>query len=182
MELTEHKPSLIVATKALREESSIQELVEILGSVYVMSKQRSLLIVRTRIDPYQAISMLRESLDPSYTNILKVIPVDEISPPYLDQVAEKAWEIAKRKIREDESFRVTLQGRLYKLLEDGSLRACKTIDSIKKIAENIDRRVDLENPDKIVYVRVVRIRGENYATITVCTPRDILSTQKPSKG
>lgn len=176
------KPSLIVATKALREESSIHELVELLGSVYVMAKQRSLLIVKTKINPYKAISILKENLEPTYTNILKVIPVDDISPPYLNQVAEKVWKLARDKIREDESFRITLQGRLYKLLEDGTLKRLRTIDSIRGLAENIDRRVDLENPDKIVYVRVVKIRGEDFATITICTPNDILSTQRMEKS
>jgi len=52
------------------------------------------------------------------------------------------------------------------------------MDAIRIIAEGIDRKVNLEHPDKVVYIRTIRVKGEDYASITICPPDKILSTQK----
>ncbi len=177
--MDEPKFNLIVSAYALREEAAIEELVQYVGGVYVVWKQRSLILVRTtRMDPYRAIEIVKKEIDPRHTNILRVIPVDRVYSPYLEEVAEFVWKLAKEKIAENETFRITLEGHLLKLTGEGSIIAARTRESIDYIAKNIDRKVDLTNPDKIVYIKVVKVAGKPYSAITICKPSYIISTQK----
>ena len=170
---------LIVSTYAFREENAIVELTEYLGSVYVVRKQRSLILLKTpRIDPYYAVEKIRELIDPFNTNILRVIPVDEVTSCILQEVAEAIWRLVPVKIGEDETFRITIDGYLYKRMEDGTVRRARTRESIEYIAERIDRKVNLSKPDKVVYVKTVALRGGDYASITICKPTQIISTQR----
>jgi len=173
-------PNLIVSTYALREEAAIQELIEYLGSVYVMWKQRSLLLVKTKLDPYEAVRKIKENIDPNFTNILRVIPIDALTPPYVDKVAEKVLELID-KIKPDETFRITLDGRLYRVTE-GVLKRLHSREAIDEIAKNVNRKVNLEHPDKVIYIKTLKFRGEDYASITICRPDEIISTQKMVKG
>jgi len=179
LSVSEPRFNLIVSAYALREEAAIEELVQYVGGVYVVWKQRSLILVRTtRLNPYAAIEIIRKEIDPRHTNILRVIPVDVVYSPYLEDVAKFVWELAKEKIAENETFRITLEGHLLKLTEEGKAIEARTRESIDYIAKNIDRKVNLTNPDKIVYIKVVKVAGKPYSAITVCKPSYILSTQK----
>ena len=171
--------NLIVSTYAMREEAAIEELKQYVGGVYVVKKQRSLLIIKlTRMDPYEAIDTIRESIDPRFTNILKIIPVDRVEEAIVQKVAEAVWSVVDEKIKPDETYRITLDGRLYWLREGGLLEKAHTMDSINYIAEKIDRKVNLSKPDKIVYIKTVRVGYGDYAAIAICEPKYILSTQK----
>lgn len=177
--MVKHRFNLIVSTYALREEAAIEELVQYIGGVYVVWKQRSLVLVKlTRMEPYDAIRSIRENIDPYNTNILRVIPVDIVYSPILEDVAKVVWDLASEKIASNETFRITLEGHLYKVEEDGSLIEARSKESIDYIAKNIDRKVKLVNPDKIVHIKIVKIAGKPYAAITICKSSDIISTQK----
>ncbi len=180
--MVEPRFNLIVTTYALREEAAIEELTQYIGGVYVVWKQRSLVLIRaTRMDPYEAVKTIREQIDPRYTNILRVIPIDIVYSPVLEDVAKIIWDLVDEKIKPDETFRITLEGHLFKVTEEGNLIEARSRESIDYIAKNIDRKVNLKKPDKVVYIKVVRVAGKPYAAVSICKPEDIISTQKMAK-
>ncbi len=177
--MVEPKFNLIVSAYALREEAAIEELTQYVGGLYVVWKQRSLILVRTtKMNPYEAIKVIRKEIDPYHTNILRIVPVDIVYSPFLEDVAKIVWDLAKEKIGENETFRITLEGHLLKLTEEGKAVEARSREAIDYLAKNIDRKVNLTKPDKIVYIKVVRVAGKPYSAIAICKPEDILSTQK----
>ncbi|HIQ03287.1 MAG TPA: hypothetical protein EYH40_02580 [Desulfurococcales archaeon] len=171
--------NLIVSTYAMREENAIEELKQYISGVYVVKKQRSLLILKlTRVDPYKAIDIIRENIDPRFTNILKVIPVDRVEEAIVQRVAETVWSMVDERIAPNETYRITLDGRLYWLRENGLLEKAHSRDTIDYIAGKINRKVNLTNPDKVVYIKTVKVGYGDYAAIAICEPKYILSTQK----
>ncbi|WP_448579367.1 hypothetical protein [Thermosphaera sp.] len=122
-------------------------------------------------DPYQAIEDLR-SLVKEAPMVYRVIPIDMVVDPYVEEVAEKAGKLALTRIPSDKTYRVTLHGRLY--WRDTRMPA-HSMDAIRVIAERIDRQVSLSHPDYVVYVRSVKLyHRRRYATITVTTPEKII--------
>jgi tRNA acetyltransferase TAN1 len=96
--------------------------------------------------------------------IMRVIPVDKVIDTTLEQIKSAAKELA-HKVKEGESFRITIEAR------DSPYGNRELIDSI---ADVLDREVDLENPDKVVFLQIF---GE-YSGISVIPPAEILSIPK----
>jgi len=144
---------------------------DILGDYRVVDAGYSVLLLRVD-DPYKAIEVLRDNRD-KLVIIYRVIPVDRILDPYVEIIADEAGKLAKDKIPEDKTYRVSLRGRLYWL--ETRLPA-HSIDAIKVIAEKIPRKVSLENPDYIVYVRSIKFyHRRRLASLTVTETSNILS-------
>jgi len=72
----------------------------------------------------------------------------------------------KEKIHEGEKWRMTLEKRRYTRYHK--------IEIIKDLAELIQEKVDLKNPDKIVRIDIIG----KYAAISVLSPNEIFSTTK----
>jgi len=49
------------------------------------------------------------------------------------------------------------------------------IEIIKELAELIDKKVDLENPDKILRIEIIG----KYAGLALLKPKDVFSATKP---
>ncbi len=128
---------------------------------------RGLITARTNLDPVEAIGRLRSELreDPDrFRVLLRVIPVEARVRTDLTEIAEEAHRMAER-IGEADSFRVTVEKRRTGL---------HSMEVIEAVAEDIDRRVDLENPDWIVLVEILsRITG-----VSVIRPEGLLNVQK----
>jgi tRNA acetyltransferase TAN1 len=135
-------------------------------SVY-RTRVKGLIAAETILEPLEAIRRIREQLQErpeGFKNLLRVLPVEATVPTELDKIAETVSRLAE-KITEDESFRVTLEKRRTEL------RSREVIDVV---AEGIDRKVDLEEPDWVVLVEIVGKR-----TGVAVVPLDgILSVQK----
>ncbi len=82
----------------------------------------------------------------------------------LREIERTAVELAS-KIKENESFRVTVEKRFT----DTS-----TKDMIEAAAASIERKVDLRNPDKIILVEVVG----GLTGISIIKPEQILAVMK----
>ena len=78
-----------------------------------------------------------------------------------------AVKVLRNKIRAGEKWRMTMEKRRY-------TRYSK-IEIITALAELIDEKVDLKNPDKILRVEIIG----RYAGFSVLTPQDIFSVSKP---
>jgi len=154
--------------KAKRE---ITHLLERLGDKNPYVKPtiaRGIIGVRTCLDSREVTRCLREvfSQDPFVTqHTFKWVPVDLWAPSDIDSMREGAKQL-KNGIQKGEKWRMTVEKRRY--------TQHHKIDIIKEIAELIDEKVDLENPDKILRIDIIG----KYAGISLLKPEEIFSTSK----
>ncbi|ALL01186.1 hypothetical protein Pyrde_1138 [Pyrodictium delaneyi] len=167
-----HEPGYYSMRRALREIESI------LGRARVFDAPRSLLLLKVS-DPYDAVRRIaREVTEDSA--ILRAIPIDLEVPPYVDYVASTAKELLSAKADRSTRFAIRLEGRLYDR-ETGRLLHKR--DAIEIIADGIELPVDLDNPDLLVLVKVVRVhRSLGYAAIMVAPPCAVYSRAHHSRG
>lgn len=129
-----------------------------------------LAVAYTSIEPLEATSKLRgvfENKPWELRYILKITPIERVVKADLTEIAKLAHELA-RKIGADESYRVTVRKRHSKL---------RTKDIVDAAAAEIDRRVDLEGPDKILLIEVI----SEVAGLSVISPDDVLAVEKEKR-
>jgi tRNA acetyltransferase TAN1 len=126
-----------------------------------------LVIVKTSLDPFLVIERFRKVLNErpwELRYILKIVPIDVCVEADQDRIREAVSKLIS-KIDKDEAFRITVNKRISDV---------DTMSLIRYVAEAVDRKVDLKNPDKIVQIEIIG----NTAGISVLKPSDILSVQK----
>ena len=96
--------------------------------------------------------------------ILRIIPVHRVLDSKVDEVVKAVKELSSA-IGPGETFRITIESR------DSPYSDKQLIDAL---ADAVDRKVNLESPDKVV---LLEIFGE-YAGISVISPSEIVSIQK----
>jgi tRNA acetyltransferase TAN1 len=109
---------------------------------------RGVVAAKTAFDPCEVIEKFRAILQErpyEFRYALRIIPVERVVRTDLDEVKRAAKELAAT-IGENETFRVTVEKRFTSL---------HSRDLIEAAATGIDRKVDLENPDKILLIEVV---------------------------
>ena len=124
-------------------------------------------------DPQEAVEILKSSLTRK-SPILRVIPVSRVEAAFTSDVKRVVEEILKK--QPEGSFAVRLDG----YLRDDNGRLMRRRDAIIAIADSIDRKVNLNSPDILVYIKVVKFRGRRLAAIYVGPPDNIISTVKMS--
>ncbi|MCD6428683.1 MAG: THUMP domain-containing protein [Desulfurococcales archaeon] len=140
--------------------------------IYVSSYQ-SVILFKVPNDPHEAASKLREALKEAATPIIRVVPVDYVTEPLIDEVAEAVKKLAL-KIPEGETFRITLEGHLLTVREDNTKVKMHTIDAIRELAKYVDRPVDLTNPSWVIYIRIVKyLRVRRKAAISLVRPEEV---------
>jgi len=125
--------------------------------------------VKTRLDPREVIRGLRTLFDKDpfvLQQTLKWVPVDLWTCSEMDSMRETVAEL-KNKIQTGERWRMTVEKRRY-------TRHHK-IEIIRELAELIDEKVDLKEPDKILRIDIIG----KYAGVSVLTPQDVFSVAKP---
>ncbi|MFQ6094897.1 MAG: THUMP domain-containing protein [Candidatus Bathyarchaeia archaeon] len=130
-----------------------------------------LIVAKTILDPFKVIEDLRRILKErpeEFRYILRVIPVELVTHTNPDEI-KKAVAKLSSKILEGETFRVTVEKRHSDL---------STNEIINAAASVIERRVDLEKPDKIVLIEVVG----GLTGISIIRPKDVLSIIKEKSG
>ena len=80
----------------------------------------------------------------------------------MDEIVEAAQELLE-KIEDSESFRVTVRRRHTDL---------ENMDVVRSVASVIPRRVDLDNPDKTVWIEII---GDQTGISVLNQDEDILS-------
>jgi tRNA acetyltransferase TAN1 len=113
---------------------------------------RGLVAAKTAFDPYE------------FRYALRVIPVERVVRTDLDEVKRAATELAAA-IGENETFRVTVEKRFTSL---------HSRDLIEAVATGIGRKVDLENPDKILLIEVLG----GLTGMSLIKPSDVLAVLK----
>ncbi len=130
-----------------------------------------ILVAETTIDPLLLIEHLYHVVKDEPWRIrllLRVIPIEETVDSDVEGIARTAWRLAE-KMGEEETFKVIVEKRSSELGRD---------EIITKVAEGIDRKVDLEDPDWFVLVEII---GER-AGISVIRKPYIFSSIKAKRG
>jgi len=96
--------------------------------------------------------------------ILRIIPIDRVVDTKIEDIVGAVKELAPA-IGPGETFRITIEAR------DSPYSEKKLIGAL---ADAVDRKVDLDSPDKIV---LLEIFGE-YSGVAVISPQEIVSIQK----
>jgi tRNA acetyltransferase TAN1 len=126
-----------------------------------------LITAQTTFQPQEAISMLRDLLKErphDFHFTLRVIPIQKVVHTDLHEIEQAATQLAPL-IQRDETFRITVEKRFTNT---------PTEDIIEAAARNIENKVSLTNPDKLLLIEVVgRLTG-----LSILRPADIMSTAK----
>jgi tRNA acetyltransferase TAN1 len=168
--------NLLVSTSRGNERNTCSEMWYLLGeagdraAVVERTQVIGLVVARTKIDPVTAIERLRSLLlerpwEFRYT--LKVTPITGTVASDPQGIEEFAVKLADG-LRKDEKYRITVEKRRTSI----SGRAL-----IEAIANRIDRKVDLDEPDKIVLVQIL---GE-VTGVSVIPPDKILSVEREKR-
>lgn len=165
--------NLLISTSRGNENNACSEIWFLLGelgdreAIVDKTEIAGLVVAKTNLDPFKAIEGLRKLLKErpqEFRYVLKVVPIEIVVKTRIEEI-KKAVERLNHKILENEAFRVTVEKRHSEI---------SSKDIIKAAAENLDRKVDLNNPDKIILIEVLgRLTG-----VSVIKPQDILSIMK----
>ena len=112
------------------------------------TKIRGLIVAKTSFDPCMVIEKFRAILKErpyEFRYALRILPIEKVVPTDLEEIKRATAELAA-KIGENESFRVTVEKRFTTL---------HTKDLIEAAAGDIERKANLENPDKILLIEVL---------------------------
>ena len=165
--------NLLISTSRGNEENTCSEAWHLLGAIGDTSATTDktgiigLVTAKTTLNPFEVIKRFREILKESpweFRYTLKVVPIERIVHTNLEEIQKTATQLAS-KINQNETFRATVEKRFTALSTKGIIEAA---------AVNIERKVELENPDKIVLIEII---GE-LTSISVIKPLDILSVVK----
>jgi tRNA acetyltransferase TAN1 len=168
--------NLIVSTYRFREEEAQDEILDILeqfgdpDSECEITEIKGLLLARTTIAPTDVVAKLKDltSSDPwQIRYILRVLPIQAVVATDVRSIGQASAKLASR-IGDSEKFRVTVERR-HSPITSGEI--------ISSVAEAVQRKVDLENPDWIVLVQVLGAQ----TGISVITPQQIFSSVKEKR-
>ena len=168
-----HNFDLVITTQRGNERACIREvtmLVDRLGGPSIrLRKTRfpGLIAGTVEGDPVQLVRSIRPLVEEDPWDLrftLKLVPIQRCVQAELGMIRDAVGELSAE-IPEGSSFRITVSKR-------GS--ALSTSDIIRESASQVDRRVDLEGPDRIVQVEII----DDVAGIGLLNPADILSITK----
>jgi len=128
---------------------------------------RGLVAAKTAFNPYEVIQKFRAILQEhpyKFRYALRIIPIERVVPTNLDEIKQVASELAAN-IGENETFRVTVEKRFTSL---------HSKDFIEASVTSIERKADLENPDKILLIEVVG----GLTGMALIKPNDVLAVLK----
>ncbi len=167
-----HEPGYYERREALRIVRNI------IGNLTVFAQPQSLLLLKVN-DPFMAVIKLKEELDLDMP-ILRAIPLDGETDPYVEDVADIVRELIQEKVGlRRPSFAIKLEGYLYSRKEK---RLLHKNEAIRIIAEGIDLPVNLSNPELLVLIKVVKVqRAQRYAGIMVASPDSVFSRARLSR-
>jgi len=165
--------NLLITTARGTEEDASSEIWYLLGEIGDTASKvdktgvSGLVAAKTILDPLVAIEKLRELLKErpyEFRYSYRIIPIEKVVRTDVAEIQKVVTELAS-KIKENETFRVTLEKRFT---------TTSSKDLIDAAAMNIERKVDLNKPDKIVLLEVVG----GLTGISIIKPNDILAIMR----
>ncbi len=147
--------NLIATTNRGNERQMVYEIVfllkEELGDQTAEASKtgvRGLIVAKTSLNPCEAIGKLKAVLHErpyQFRYALRIIPVEKLVRTDLEEIKLASSELAA-KIGENETFRISVEKRFTQL---------HALDFIEAVAAGVERKVNLENPDKILLIEVL---------------------------
>jgi tRNA acetyltransferase TAN1 len=166
--------NLLITTARGNERQMIYEILyllkEALGDQAAEASKtgvRGLIAARTALNPCEVIEKFKAILHErpyEFRYALRILPVEKVVATELKAIGLAAAELAVG-IGVAESFRITVEKRFTML---------HARDIVEAVAMRIDRRVDLDNPDKVLLIEVVG----KFTGISIIQPGLMLSIQK----
>ncbi len=145
----------------------LKELVGDIGPSVAKTGIRGLVVAKTTLDPFDVVEKLRSILQERPYELryaLRIMPIERVLPTNMDEIKKAATELSE-KIGEKEKFRITVEKRFTNL---------HARDLVVAVAEGIERKVDLENPDKILLIEILG----GLTGISLIKPSDLLAVLK----
>jgi tRNA acetyltransferase TAN1 len=127
-----------------------------------------LIAVVTTLNHRNVISKIKRILikDPNFFQyILKIIPIDYVCQTHINTIKIIIQNHYRDYIQSDDSFMIELNRRKNDLIDRDSF--------IESIAKVIDNKVNLENPDKIIRIEILR----NVTGISFLQQEDVIKTK-----
>lgn len=161
--------NLLITTARGNEEEASSEIWYLLGEIGDTASKvdktgiSGVIAAKTAFDPLEVIDKLRGLLKErpyEFRYSFRIIPIEKVVRTDLGEIQKAVIELAT-KIKENETFRITVEKRFT---------TTSTKDLIEAAATNIERKVDLNKPDKIILVEVVG----GLSGVSVIKPTDIL--------
>ena len=165
--------NLLVTTARGNEEDACSEMWYLLGEIGDSAAKvdrtgiTGLIATKTTFTPFEVVEKFRVILKErpyEFRYTFRVIPVEKVVRTDLGDIQRAVTELGS-KIKENETFRVTVEKRFSTI---------STRDIIEAAAINIERSVDLNNPNKIVLIEVVG----GLTGVSIVKPEDVLSVMK----
>lgn len=165
--------NLLATTSRGNERDACSELSYLLGEIGDSAPNvektgiSGLIAAKTPFNSFEVIEKLRNILHErpyEFRYTLRIIPIEKVVHTDLDEIEHVATELSS-KIGEKETFRVTVEKRFT---------AMPSRNIIEQVATNIEKKVDLSKPDKILLIEVV----DGLTGISVIKPDDIISVMK----
>jgi len=165
--------NLLATTSRGNEDEACSELWYLLGeigdSAPTVDKTgvAGLVAAKTAFNPFEVIEKLRKILRErpyEFRYTLRIIPIEKVVRTDLGEIQRAATELSS-KIGKNETFRVTVEKRFTET---------STKDIIEAAAANIEREVNLNNPDKVILIEVVG----GLTGVSVIKPDEILAVVK----
>jgi tRNA acetyltransferase TAN1 len=128
---------------------------------------RGLITARTALNPCEVIEKFKAILHErpyEFRYALRILPIEKVVATELEAIVTSAAELSSG-IGENETFRITVEKRFT------TLHAQEIVEAV---ATRIDRRVNLDNPDKVLLIEIVG----KFTGASVIKPDLILSVPK----
>jgi len=169
--------NLLVSTSRGNERNTCSEVWYLLGELgdknarVDVTPAIGLVVAKTILEPVDVVHKLRTILKErpwEFRYTLKVTPVQRLVQTDIEEIKEASADLA-REIAVGETFRVSVEKRHTSV---------SGREIIEAVASRIDRKVNLERPDRIILVEVLgRLSG-----ISILRPDDILSTERERRS
>ncbi len=164
--------NLLVSTPRNRERAAISEVryfvADLLEDDELEIEQTNvsgLVTCKTSLDPFEVVHKLEEFAEQNpfqFRFAIKFTPLEICVESDIDKMVE-ATEKLRNKIDENETFRVTVRKRHSDLAH---------MEIVDQVAEVISNEVDLEEPDKMVWLEII---GDRTGISVLSEEQDILS-------
>jgi tRNA acetyltransferase TAN1 len=166
--------NLLASTARGNERAMVNEMLFLLKdqlgdqeAVAAKTGVRGIIVAKTSLDPYVVVEKFRALLNErpyEFRFALRIIPVEMVVPTSLEEIKAVALKLAER-IGENETFRITVEKRFTELHSN---------DIISVVAPEIQRKADMEKPNKILLIEVLGA----FTGLSLVKPDEIISVMK----
>jgi len=169
--------NLLVSTSRGNERNACSEVWYLLGelgdknALVDVTPAIGLVVAKTILDPVDVVHKLKAMFKEKpweFRYTLKVTPVQRIVQTDIEEIKKASADLA-REIDVGETFRVSVEKRHTNV----SGRAI-----VEAVAGQVDRRVSLEKPDRIILIEVL----DRFSGISILRPDDILSMERERRS